>query len=763
MTTYPPERIIIDVETEGEFLTDDQPTPNTASGPADSTTEATADRTGPGLGGRLATGTLGLARREYTALRTGVTVLKAERAAWLNASEETADHLRVDLLNRRYGTWIARQSSEVERLEEKAAELEKEARRAAASGQGDEATPADHKQAAAAAAALREEAAAWRERAREIQGQTYTGHTTPSDGELERHRRRTANRRRVGLAAMVLAVGGFEIAVGALVLPACTAIALTLTAWAKGRFPNWRRELPDVPALAYEIESGKPTKDKKEKDKMEKTEKAEKAGTEQVGQSEPGAQPLRISQAATEEEAGTAVLRALIGEGLAIGSVTDVSREKWGWKATAHLIKGKPADLVLRLPQLDVALGVRSGGVMAQPQMAAAGSVVLRILLGDPFDPMPPHPVYAPRSNSILKPLSLGPSMDGSPTQVTIAGQNIMVIAVPGGGKSAIVRSLADYITSCTDAIVLDIDPTGRGLGPLRRLAAMTAYDEQRIDDVLDWAIREAEIRTEQMGDDVDNWQVTDDSPAVFAIVDEHPQLTKTQKAKVIKLGRIGRKARVTVVLLSQDATSDVVGDAIADVFGIRIMLPCRKADVPLVVGSDTAISEGWMPHRLVPSPGDWDLADAGAFYIVAPGLRDPILRKSTFLNAATATLRTQERLAAGTVTITPEPADGGDDEDIPSVLMGIRAAFENHGDPEFLLTDQVLEHLATTGPEWRKWDGQEAADRRREAVKAIGRELKKAGFPSLKTDRRTDLNKDNPPSGYWLRDVEAAFGGQPE
>ncbi|MFD0351968.1 hypothetical protein ACFQ0M_49130 [Kitasatospora aburaviensis] len=32
MTTYPPERIIIDVETEGEFLTDDQPTPNTAGG-----------------------------------------------------------------------------------------------------------------------------------------------------------------------------------------------------------------------------------------------------------------------------------------------------------------------------------------------------------------------------------------------------------------------------------------------------------------------------------------------------------------------------------------------------------------------------------------------------------------------------------------------------------------------------------------------------------------------------------------------------------
>ncbi|KDN80493.1 hypothetical protein [Kitasatospora cheerisanensis] len=751
MTTHSPEPIVIDLEAEGEFLTDDQPHPGRpADGPTAGTGTGTgtgADGNGTGFATRLAAALASQGRREYTALREGLTVLKTETGTWASASRETPAHLRASLLNRRYATWTAKQAAEVERLEEKATELEKKAKRALAAGQTDEASTADHKQATTLSGAMYQEAADWRERARDIQRQPYTGHIDPTDAELERHRRRTANRRRTALATLTLALGGLELAIGNLVLPTITTAGLLLTAWAKGRITGWRRELPDVPALAYEIATGKPAKDKKETETATATD----------------APPLPIRQATTEEQAGAAVLQALLGEGLTVGSVTDVTREKWGWKATAHLVKGKPADLVLRLPQLDVALGVRAGGVMAQPQTAAAGSVVLRILLGDPFDPMPPHPVYAPRSNSILRPFSLGPSMDGSPTQVTIAGQNIMVIAVPGGGKSAIVRTLADYITSCTDAIAVDVDPTGRGLGPLRHLAAMTAYDEKRIDDVLDWAIREAEIRTEQMGDDVDNWQVTDDSPAVFVIVDEHPQLTKTQKAKVIKLGRIGRKARVTVVLLSQDATSDVVGDAIADVFGIRIMLPCRKADVPLVVGSDTAISEGWMPHRLVPSPGDWDLADAGAFYIVAPGLRDPILRKATFLNAETATLRTQERLAAGTVTITPEPADVDGDEDLPPVLLAIRAAFDSHGDPDFLLTDQVLEHLATTGPEWRQWEDKDPVDRRREAVKKITREFKKAGLPPLKTDRRVDLNKDNPPSGYWLRDVEAAFEGLPD
>ncbi|MFJ7912628.1 hypothetical protein [Kitasatospora sp. NPDC096204] len=766
MTTYPPERVIIDLADEGEFLDADSPAPDTSTSPASDggPTQQTGPRPAARLAKALATAATAQARSEYTALRTGLTVLKTETGAWAAASEETPAHLRAALLNRRYNRWRSQQTAEIERLEEKASDLEKQARRAAAAGQGDDATAADHKQAGAAAATLREEAAAWRQRVREIHQQPYTGHIDPSDDELEHHRRRTANKRRAALAALTLAVGGLELAVGSLLLPALTATGLALTAWAKGRIPGWRRALPDVPTLAYEIETGKPAKEKKkDTDKAKTDSPAPTPAAATVGGGGGGVAPFAIRQAANADEAGAALLQALLGEGLAVGAVTDVTREKWGWKATAHLTKGKPANLVLRLPELDVALGVRAGGVMAQPQASAAGAVVLRVLLGDPFDPMPAHPVYPPRSNSILKPVTLGPSMDGGPTQVVLAGQNVMVIAVSGGGKSQIVRNLVDYITSCTDAIALDIDPTGRGFGPLRRLAAMRAYDEERIDEVLDWAIREAEIRTERMGDDVDNWQISDDAPAVFAVVDEHPQLTKEQKAKVIKLSRIGRKARVTVVLLSQDATSDVVGDAIADTFGIRIMLPSRKADVPLVVGSDTAVSEGWMPHRLTPSPGDWDPADAGCFYICAPGLRDPILRKATHLDAATATLRTQERLAAGTVTITPEPAEKGDGEELPPVLMAIRAAFEKHGDPEFLLTDQVLEHLATTGPEWRKWDGQEAADRRREAVKAIGRELKKAGFPSLKTDRRTDLNKDNPPSGYWLRDVEAAFGGQPE
>ncbi|PBC66305.1 hypothetical protein BX265_8370 [Streptomyces sp. TLI_235] len=469
--------------------------------------------------------------------------------------------------------------------------------------------------------------------------------------------------------------------------------------------------------------------------------------------------PFSIHDAADAETAAECVRRALAAEGLAIGEITGVSPERWGWRTVARLSKGKPGDLVAKLPNLDVRLGVRQGGVMAQPQKEAAASVVLRIITSNAFDPMPPHPVYAPRSNTVKKPMTLGPSMDGVPTQITLAGQNILIVASPGGGKSAIIRSLVDYVTSCTDAFVWDIDPTGRGLGPLRRLADRRAYTEKDIDEALDDAIAYAKARAELMGDDVDNWPVTDTSPAGFVFVDEHPQLTSKQKAKVIALMRIGRKARFTVALASQDATADVVGDAVADAFGIRIMLPCRRADVPLVVGSDTAISEGWMPHRLTPSPGDWDLADAGCFYIVAPGLADPILRKATFMTADDAKRRAGERFAAGLATVDPATVGGQVATDLPeppAVLTVLREAFAAEDGATCLPLGRLHPHLAAADPaRWDRWQDKAEQDRLREIGKALATDLRRAEV-DLSTVRLDDL--DGSPRGIRLDDLKAVL-----
>jgi hypothetical protein len=102
--------------------------------------------------------------------------------------------------------------------------------------------------------------------------------------------------------------------------------------------------------------------------------------------------PFSIHDAADAETAAECVRRALAAEGLAIGEITGVSPERWDWRTVARLSKGKPGDLVAKLPNLDVRLGVRQGGVMAQPQKEAAVSVVLRIITSTRSTPCRPTP-----------------------------------------------------------------------------------------------------------------------------------------------------------------------------------------------------------------------------------------------------------------------------------------------------------------------------------------------------------------------------------
>ncbi|GAA2780684.1 hypothetical protein [Kitasatospora aburaviensis] len=662
MTTYPPERIIIDVETEGEFLTDDQPTPNTAGGPADSTTEA-ADRTGPGLGARLATGTLGLARREYTALRTGLTVVRTERGAWLNASEETAAHLQADLLNRRYNTWTARQKAEAERLEEKAAELEKEARRAASAGQADEATPADHKQAAAAAAALREEAAAWRERAREIQDQTYTGHTTPSDEELERHRRRTANRRRAATAALGLAIGWAELRIGGL-LPVLTASGIVGTAWAKGRFPGWRRELPDVPALAYEVESGQPAKDKKDKEKKDKT---EKAGTGQAGPAAtapaadgaplfPGdtGRPFPIHDVTDPAVAVECVRRALLAERVPLTYVGDPTPHPWGWEVVVRVSDGTSGDIGDRLGGLETKFDVGDGDVILQPNRKRTAEAVLRVVTGDLFGAMKPPPYRAPHSVDITDAGVFGMSADGTDLEFSLAELMGEVIARSGGGKSTIIRDLLDWTTAAHNAVTVFLDPSGDGPGKFTDAVKLTSTSPIQIEFALlslyRLAAGRARIRRKLgMGD---TWRCTREHPAIILFVDEFPKLTKRSKQIIAELQLVGRKEGVWLIFAAQGATKELLGSNIAQQPALKIMGACRDVDTTQALGGG-AIDWGFLPHRLQPKSGD-SLNDCAKSYVIgAPGVsEDPMLHKWHYIPDDEGGRRAAERLAAGLVDV---------------------------------------------------------------------------------------------------------------
>ncbi|MFE2728372.1 FtsK/SpoIIIE domain-containing protein [Kitasatospora sp. NPDC059327] len=241
MTTYPPERIIVDAE----FI-DDEPT---TQHPADASN--TQDDTGPGAGARIATFLSATATREATAVREGARVLRTERGAWFNSALISDAHVRADLLNDRYATWQQEQKREAQRLTEKAEALEKAAEERQAEGTGEDVDPGEHKRTGKAAEALRAEATAWRERIRQVELQPYTGHREPSQAELVGHRKRMSNRRRWRSIALGVAAGWGILQIGSPILLASMAVGLTAIAWGKGRFTGWRSAPPEVPELDY--------------------------------------------------------------------------------------------------------------------------------------------------------------------------------------------------------------------------------------------------------------------------------------------------------------------------------------------------------------------------------------------------------------------------------------------------------------------------------------------------------------------------------
>ncbi|GAB7058292.1 hypothetical protein JCM12681A_00020 [Streptomyces mexicanus] len=474
----------------------------------------------------------------------------------------------------------------------------------------------------------------------------------------ERHRRAW-----VVLPLLVLVWAGlwWLSVLAGLAVTAAAALVFCAAAWAKGRAPKWRR--PPVPKLLF-------------------VPPAPPAHTELAAEDDP--QPFPIREAGRDpRRAREAVELALRKEKAQIAKVDVPTETEWGWAVPLVLSSGTLGDLIRVLPAMATTLRVGENRLMAQranPEDSAA--VTLRILTSDPFANPLPYPERAPLSCSITAPFSIGTSIDGETTPIILAGQHVLIVARSGGGKSSMVRTMAEYVTACRDAVAVDIDPTGRGLGPLRPCAARGAYTPEDAEKLLEYLLAKANERIAAMPPTQDNFAVSENAPAIIAFVDELPRLTKKGKEAAIALGEIGRKARVTLVACTTDATSDKVGDAIADAYGVRILMPCRRHDVPLVVGSDDAISRGWLPHLLVPSPGEWESADAGKFYCITPRHRDPILRYVSPLSATTAATRATERAAAGLPSIDPRSAAPTAPQTAPAIAKQLLDIFAAESDP---------------------------------------------------------------------------------
>jgi|1185.fasta_scaffold02627_2 hypothetical protein len=323
------------------------------------------------------------------------------------------------------------------------------------------------------------------------------------------------------------------------------------------------------------------------------------------------------------------VSRALAWEGVGTRAVRALGFRGWGWEIDVILKGSTPGKVNAVTEQLDTHFGIKHGGTLIDPDPQDASHLVLRLVTANPFENMPKPVVHAPNSLDISDPHNFGRCMDGSPLDLVLEGLRILAIGVSGAAKTTgVLRDLAEVVTACHNAIALDLDPVKDGLREFEGVMAVPPIrGNKACEEWLGYLVKMAKGRNTvrnrlNMGD---TWVATKEHPAIFPFVDEFIYLSQTAKELFIELLRLAKQSGIYPVAAGQDATSDAMGDAIADSFTLRIMLAARHADIPLVLGRG-AIAAGYRPDRLVPAQTKDIKNDAGQSYIKGPSLDRPLL-----------------------------------------------------------------------------------------------------------------------------------------
>ncbi|MER5613279.1 hypothetical protein [Streptomyces sp. NPDC002215] len=340
-------------------------------------------------------------------------------------------------------------------------------------------------------------------------------------------------------------------------------------------------------------------------------------------------EPFPLSYCTGGEQVAECVSRALAAEGIGTRAVRALGHQAWGWEIDV-VLKGSTVGKVNAAAQeLDSHFNIKQGGTLIDPDPQQSAHLVLRLVQANPFDNMPKPTPHAPNSLNISDPHNFGRCMDGSPLDIVLEGLRILGIGVSGAAKTTgVLRDLAEVITACHNAIALDLDPVKDGLREFDgAMATAPIRGNKDCEKWLGYLVKMAKGRQTvrnrlNMGD---TWTATKERPAIFPFVDEFIYLSPKAKELFIELLRLGKQSGIYPIAAGQDATSDSMGDAIADTFTLRIMLASRWDDIRIVFGQGAA-AKGFRPDRLVPAQTKEIKNDAGQSYIQGPGLDRPLL-----------------------------------------------------------------------------------------------------------------------------------------
>ncbi|MEV5567866.1 hypothetical protein AB0L54_34185 [Streptomyces sp. NPDC052196] len=593
----------------------------------------------------------------------------------------------------------------------------------------------------------------------------------PTPAQIRAARRTSSTWRLVGLLVALVALGALLVARPQLLLLAIPGAVLAL--WWIGRQPPALAQRPVPERLLMRPELALPVK-----------------GTDAPGaEEEAELAPYPIAEATTPAEAEEALRRAIVREGGKVEAVTAGRREPWGWSARVTFSSGSPDDLNKddTYKALITTLKIRRNGLLVEGDPEAGAACTVRAIMRDPFTPelVGPAPHRAPKSASILDTHDFGVAMDATSLCYSLAGLMLLMVADSGGAKSGIMLAMAEAATSTRDAVVLNLDPVGTGVGALGPAITLDAtLADRKIGLVLDFLLKLCTARARQRAAYGwgNKWQVSEQHPAFCVFLDEWPQLSEGNKKRLIKLLLLGRKEAIWLYAGSQFGTKDYLGGAIGPKLSAKMLGPCRKVDVVDLLGGG-ALAEGYRAD-LLRAATHTERNDAGQIYAQGlPGMANRAMRYQVREILPDHAARVgAERAAAGLPDVTQTLVEGGlldawntlkaacaadvvsgvddddgqDPSDVPPILLAIIEAFVQEGDPAYLTLDQLHLHLRKGDPgTWDRWDDLDAKGRRRELGKTLSRELRRASL-TLSSERIKELPEE--PRGYRLEAVQQAL-----
>ncbi|WP_327156682.1 hypothetical protein [Streptomyces tubercidicus] len=492
--------------------------------------------------------------------------------------------------------------------------------------------------------------------------------------------------------------------------------------------------------------------------------------------------PFPIRDVASCEDAREALRRALVAQGCDIEDITGVVREPWGWTARVVFSSGSPEELAETgtYRRLITLLKLRRDGLLVETDPDHGDTCTVRMILTDPFtlELVGPAPYRAPLSMSITDLAEYGVAMDATPLTFTLAGLMLLMVADSGGGKSGVMLAMAEVATACYDAVTLNLDPAGTGIGDLDPAITLSAcMDDEAICAVLEFLIAWCSARARQRARYGwgNKWRVSREHPAICVFGDEWPQLSERAKKLLVRLLLLGRKEAIWVYAGSQYGTKDYLGEAIGPKLSAKLLGACRRVDITELLGAG-AVAEGYRAD-LLQAATHTQGNDAGQIYATGlPGMPNkPMRYQVREITPEHAARVAAERRTAGLVDLThtlaeagllaqwhalqqlcATPGTGTAEREIPQALQLLRDAFTEESDPAFLTMDQIHTRLRAADPDrWGVWDDRDDLSRLRELGKALSRALRDAGV-DLPSERLKEL--DGQPRGYRLAAVQDAI-----